>query len=773
MESKMKQAVMQKIRPEGQRNMQRETVRNGAFSILLMTASLIAASQMMGGKMPYQPVCMAAGVLAVLCMAIASLMKRKYTVAGKLWLLPWLFLLICYRPAEYMRGFQWWINQILSGWNQAYDGGIALYQVQNTARDHMAISLFLVIVCAELSWKLVAENRTFFCAIFVFVLMVLQMMSGSESLWNCALLLFLLLTLMLSGGAQFPGRSFYWELGILFFLVISGVTMNDSRLKSVTELRTSVEEGIREMRYGNRSLPEGDLNQASVLRESTDEMMTVETGQEKSLYLRAFTGGTYDPETGSWYPLSGTAYGNQYSGMLEWLKNQGFDPLTQVAEYYELGEEGKIPEENSLKIHITGAEREYYYLPSSLEKVKKGRILEERDTALKSKGLTGARNYELLELSDFRPSELMIAQDWVNQPETTGQEQYLQAEAVYRDFVYEQYTKTDDTIRNLIQKLFWEDYESEQDGIYSALTRIRTVLKSPSVYAKQKEIRENTSDPVSWFLTGDHSGNDMFYASAAVLAFRVHGIPARYAEGYYVSQDQTARESGMVLVSGQNAHAWVEVYFDGIGWLPLDVTPGYYYESVELQQMVGLPDTVQKTAALEPDESEADPIVGGGQKQPESVPKKIAKTGLIILGMAALLLIVLTAELAVLELIHLCWVRYWKKKYYLADMTGRVLIMQRLLYKIVKMRGINGRLGWQTDQTDQEISEKIPEIDPGMYQRACSLMEKSIYGGITLEVYEERALQAFLKKVGQVQKKDTLCTKLKLRYGVFVGNTQS
>lgn len=90
----------------------------------------------------------------------------------------------------------------------------------------------------------------------------------------------------------------------------------------------------------------------------------------------------------------------------------------------------------------------------------------------------------------------------------------------------------------------------------------------------------------------------MLYASAAVESLRVHGIPARYVEGYFVSEEQSAANGGKVSLTGKDAHAWVEVYFDGIGWLPVDVTPGYYFDSVSLQQMVSLPDTVQKNAAL-------------------------------------------------------------------------------------------------------------------------------------------------------------------------------
>lgn len=70
-------------------------------------------------------------------------------------------------------------------------------------------------------------------------------------------------------------------------------------------------------------------------------------------------------------------------------------------------------------------------------------------------------------------------------------------------------------------------------------------------------------------------------------ALRAHGIPARYAEGYYISEQALAdSEDGNVSVLGEDAHGWTEVYFDGIGWLPVDVTPGYYYDAVKLQQPV-------------------------------------------------------------------------------------------------------------------------------------------------------------------------------------------
>ena len=106
-------------------------------------------------------------------------------------------------------------------------------------------------------------------------------------------------------------------------------------------------------------------------------------------------------------------------------------------------------------------------------------------------------------------------------------------------------------------------------------------------------------DPLQWFLTTSRTGNQMLYASAAVEAFRAHGIPARYVEGYYLGASKIQdSKNGEVSITGENAHAWVEVYFDGVGWKAVDVTPGYYYNVATLQKMVNTPEQIKKNAAM-------------------------------------------------------------------------------------------------------------------------------------------------------------------------------
>ena len=74
-------------------------------------------------------------------------------------------------------------------------------------------------------------------------------------------------------------------------------------------------------------------------------------------------------------------------------------------------------------------------------------------------------------------------------------------------------------------------------------------------------------DFVSWFLLESKEGYCSYFASAMTVMCRIAGVPARYVEGYYISP-----VNGEAIVTGKNAHAWVEVYLNGIGWTAFDPT---------------------------------------------------------------------------------------------------------------------------------------------------------------------------------------------------------
>lgn len=160
------------------------------------------------------------------------------------------------------------------------------------------------------------------------------------------------------------------------------------------------------------------------------------------------------------------------------------------------------------------------------------------------------------------------------------QRELLDAVEEYNDFVYEHYLDVPEELEGFLAD-FRDAYNLDPDGrveqgdfrymdgaeyyaqkIATAFQRYFTyTLDPPSVPAGQ--------DFVRFFLEESNEGYCVHFASAAVLLLRSAGYPARYAEGYVVP----AQQPGWVDIPDYNAHAWVEVYCGGTGWMPVEVTP--------------------------------------------------------------------------------------------------------------------------------------------------------------------------------------------------------
>ncbi|MEQ1872092.1 MAG: DUF3488 and transglutaminase-like domain-containing protein [Ilumatobacteraceae bacterium] len=80
----------------------------------------------------------------------------------------------------------------------------------------------------------------------------------------------------------------------------------------------------------------------------------------------------------------------------------------------------------------------------------------------------------------------------------------------------------------------------------------------------------NSNDAIESFLRIKEGFCQQFAGTFAAMA-RSLGIPAQVAVGY---TDGTIGTDGRYHVFGRNAHAWPEVWFDGVGWVAFEPTPG-------------------------------------------------------------------------------------------------------------------------------------------------------------------------------------------------------
>lgn len=138
----------------------------------------------------------------------------------------------------------------------------------------------------------------------------------------------------------------------------------------------------------------------------------------------------------------------------------------------------------------------------------------------------------------------------------------------------------------------WEHYlEAPTDPRYEALAReltgalresyrsdplaralaVKFYLDRNGRYSRKSQ-HAGESDPAASFLFGDLTGYCVHFAHAATYLFRSLGIPARVAAGYAVPEEVRGNGSAL-LIQGLNAHAWPEIYLEGVGWVVVDLAP--------------------------------------------------------------------------------------------------------------------------------------------------------------------------------------------------------
>ena len=91
-----------------------------------------------------------------------------------------------------------------------------------------------------------------------------------------------------------------------------------------------------------------------------------------------------------------------------------------------------------------------------------------------------------------------------------------------------------------------------------------------------------------YFLTENHKGYCAYYAGATLFMLRSLGIPSRIAVGF-LTEDRSDKNKGWYWYYANQAHAWVQVYFPGYGWLDFDTTVGNDNENRPTPQPDGTP----------------------------------------------------------------------------------------------------------------------------------------------------------------------------------------
>ena len=428
---------------------------------------------------------------------------------------------------------------------------------------------------------------------------------------------------------------------LLVGVIVAGVAAISLQTGTMQSLSQSAKDTLHHWRYekAEEVLPEGDLSEPVVKTESTDTILSVTADTAQTLYLRGFVGDSY--ENGVWSALDAETAAEE-KDLFYWLHQSGFYPQSQLATAARLMgnyQSGSVSVQN-----LAGCSLYRYESCTVLPEragLTKNKI---QPSTLETNGLRGERGYSYETVSDAQTilPELL---DFLQNDTSDGVKSYLQMESAYREFVYSYALTVPAEFRAQLGAVL--DQCCESYGPANSLTKEQAQTAALAFL----ELCFDGSGDIALPLTDTADGTTYQYATVAALALRYYGIPARYVEGYTV---KTA-ENEPTSVDANAAGAWVEVYQDGIGWLPLALTPGLEDLSAEQTESGIKPvgagkegngdgPRVTEGQELEQDDAESD-------NSEDNTPDGGQRTGLLhkpafwIILIAALLLLLLAAIL--------------------------------------------------------------------------------------------------------------------------------
>jgi hypothetical protein len=107
-------------------------------------------------------------------------------------------------------------------------------------------------------------------------------------------------------------------------------------------------------------------------------------------------------------------------------------------------------------------------------------------------------------------------------------------------------------------------------GELAVVQRVENFLQREGRFHYTTEVGAPGIEPLMEFLFQTHQGYCQHFAGAAALLLRVAGVPTRVAVGFATGEQV---DHNTWAVRDEDAHAWIEVYFPGVGWVPFNPTP--------------------------------------------------------------------------------------------------------------------------------------------------------------------------------------------------------
>lgn len=283
------------------------------------------------------------------------------------------------------------------------------------------------------------------------------------------------------------------------------------------------------------------------------------------------------------------------------------------------------------------------------------------------------------------------------------------------------------------------NYTAATNFIISTLNEMTTYTTSPGNAPSGVDIAE-------YFLFDSGKGFCQQYATTAALMYRLLGLPSRYVTGYMVTPSDFHKNSDgtyTAIATDEKAHAWVEVYVDGTGWIPTEVT--FSQDEIDQGGSTAVDDNnpteepTSEEATTEPTENTTEPSdLTEPTTEPNNTNSSDNNNSMSEMLIQALKIVV-TAVITVVVIIAVILFFKWRRKGKLASL--RRMKPNILLVKMVDMLHLGGYLkeykGTESD-FPEKLSELVEELSVSDIAYFVNLANKAAFGNKPIEKDEKR-----------------------------------
>ncbi|PRZ05587.1 transglutaminase superfamily protein [Isoptericola sp. CG 20/1183] len=175
----------------------------------------------------------------------------------------------------------------------------------------------------------------------------------------------------------------------------------------------------------------------------------------------------------------------------------------------------------------------------------------------------------------------------------------------------------------------------DADTAYDQAVALQRWLRDPATFTYSTQLpRGSTGDPV-WDFLQHRTGYCVQFATTMSVMARTLGIPTRLGVGFLPGEAVEDAEGDVTRwqVTGQDSHAWPELYFEGVGWVRFEPTPAtqtgtapdYTAAEVDAPADAVAPQEVPPPAAEQPEPQEqtaapTEPPVAVGPEPADTLP---------------------------------------------------------------------------------------------------------------------------------------------------------